>query len=77
MCVYVSVYEAATHLFSNKAQDGSIVMAPVLKNTTVGGNVTYNQRLNWAGAVRGGAPAQKRPGLEFCTADLCCFKTQF
>ena len=24
-----------------------------------------NQRLNWAGAVRGGAPAHKRPGLEF------------
>ena len=23
------------------------------------------QRLNWAGAVQGGAPAHKRPGLEF------------
>ncbi|XP_067092276.1 protein NLRC3-like [Osmerus mordax] len=33
---------AATHLFSNKAQDGSIVMSPVLKETTVGGNVTHN-----------------------------------
>ncbi|XP_062312269.1 protein NLRC3-like, partial [Osmerus eperlanus] len=32
---------AATHLSSNKAQDGSIVVAPVL-NADVGGNVTYN-----------------------------------
>ena len=40
MCV--SVYETATHLFANKAQDGSVVMAPVLTNTTVGGNVTQN-----------------------------------
>ena len=31
--------------------------------------VLYTQRLNWAGAVRGGAPAHKRPGLEFCAAD--------
>ncbi|XP_046902068.1 protein NLRC3-like isoform X6 [Hypomesus transpacificus] len=34
--------EHATHLFANKAQDGSVVMAPVLTNTTVGGNVTQN-----------------------------------
>ena len=42
MFVCVFVYEAATHLFSNRAQDGSIVMSPVLKDTTVGGNVTHN-----------------------------------
>ena len=28
------------------------------------------QRLNWAGAVRGGAPAHKFWSLEFCIADL-------
>ncbi|XP_062313800.1 NACHT, LRR and PYD domains-containing protein 12-like isoform X2 [Osmerus eperlanus] len=31
----------ATHLSSNKAQDGGIIVAPVL-NADVGGNVTYN-----------------------------------
>ena len=44
MCV--CVYEAASHLFSNKAQDDSVVMAPVLMNTDVGGNVIYNININ-------------------------------
>ena len=36
LCVCVCVYEAATQLSSNKAQGGSIVVAPVLKNPIVG-----------------------------------------
>ena len=42
MFVCVFVYEAATHQFSNKAQDGGNVVSPVLKDTTVGGNLTQN-----------------------------------
>ncbi|XP_046881706.1 NACHT, LRR and PYD domains-containing protein 12-like isoform X2 [Hypomesus transpacificus] len=38
----MEIETTATHLFSNRAQDGSIVMSPVLKDTTVGGNVTHN-----------------------------------
>ncbi|XP_062340829.1 NACHT, LRR and PYD domains-containing protein 3-like [Osmerus eperlanus] len=37
---------AASHLFSNEAQDDSIVIAPVLNNTDVGGNVIYNININ-------------------------------
>ena len=40
VCVCVFVYEAATHVFSNQAQDGGIVTAPVFTNTSVKGNVT-------------------------------------